>query len=179
MELQHSNSPTWKMRHAVEKLINTGIANMRERDLLQGRLKATAERREDFIAEASGLHSKPRHRRAIPEEGLMFRNKADLQQYFDEWEAKSKVAQSVKLGKLMEKAENLIIRVEVIKTKKEKCRIMENEGKKLPTTWKSVARLEEEEQKESNRLQRLRDDVLALERELEEESDSAFESDLA
>jgi len=72
----------------------------------------------------------------------MFRNKADLQQYFDEREAKSKVAQSIKLEKLKKEAEKLSIRVEDIKTKEKKYRGMENDGEKLPTTWESEARLE-------------------------------------
>jgi predicted GNAT family N-acyltransferase len=39
------------------------------------------------------------------------------------------------------------------------------EGKKLPATWKSVARLEEEEIKELDRLEKLRKEIAVLEDE--------------
>jgi len=56
--------------------------------------------------------------------------------------------------------------------RKEKYKAMENEGKKLPATWKSFARLEEEEKKEAARLQKLLTDVCVLEEELADVPDN-------
>ena len=51
--------------------------------------------------------------------------------------------------------------------KKEKYQVKEKEGKKLPATWRSIPRLEEEEQKEVDRLRRIREDIVGLEQALE------------
>jgi hypothetical protein len=88
MDLQDSNSPrTWRIRHAVKKLSNTGIAAMHERDYLQERLQIATKRQREKSEQ------KPRRRRRIPEDGLIFKNKEDLHRYFDNLEAKSKSAQ--------------------------------------------------------------------------------------
>ena len=77
-----------------------------------------------------------------------------------------------KLQKLKERADKLDIRVRELVAKKEKYQAIEKEGKRLPATWKSIARLEEEEQKEVDRLQRIREDIIGLEQALEESSES-------
>jgi len=164
LDLQHSNSPkTWRIRHAVEKITNSSISTMHERDYLQERLRVATEHRKP-------PEVKPRRRRRIPEEGLIFRNKAEIQQHFDGLQAKSKEVQSSKLQKLKEKAEKLDVRIRELYVKKEKHRALEKE-RKLPTTWRSVARLEEDEQKEVDRLQKIREDIHDLEQELEEGSE--------
>ena len=53
---------------------------------------------------------------------------------------------SEKLDKLREKAKRLGVRMAELGARKEKYKAMENEGKMLPATWKSFARLEGEEQ---------------------------------
>jgi hypothetical protein len=162
LDLQSNTPRSWKLRHAFEKITNTGISAMHERDYLQERLQAATKRRE-----AVDPQPKPRKRRRIPEEGLILKNKEELRRYFDDLEAKSNEVRSSKLQKLREKVEKLDVRVRDLMAKKEKYCILEREGK-LPATWKSVARLEEEEQKEIERLNRMKEDVLVLEQELEE-----------
>ena len=175
MDLQHSNSPrTWRIRHAVEKLSNTGIAAIHERDYLQERLQIAAERRRENCEQPE----KPRRRRRIPEEGLILKSKEEIQQYFDELEAKSRSTQLNKLQKLKERADKLDIRVRELVAKKERYQAIEKEGKKLPATWKSITRLEEEEQKEVDRLQRIREDIMALEQALEESGSESEENEL-
>lgn len=76
---------------------------------------------------------------------------------------------------LQKRAEKLHVRERDLRAKKEKYRNWEREGKKLPATWKSVSRLEEEEQKEVERLQRLREDiVVALEGEVGDSSNDSL-----
>jgi len=75
-------------------------------------------------------------------EGLILKSKEEIQQYFDEWAAKSRSTQLNKLQKLKERADKLDIRVRELVAKKEKYQAIEEEGKKLPATWKSIARSE-------------------------------------
>ena len=173
LDLQGNTPRTWKLRHAFEKIANTGISAMHERDTLQERLQTATERARLFTT-GSGQQPKTRKRRRIPEEGLIFRNKEELRQHFDEVEAKSREAQASKLQNLQKRAEKLHVRVRDLRAKKEKYRNWEREGKKLPATWKSVSRLEEEEQKEVERLQRLREDIVALEGEVGDSSNDSL-----
>src|SRR5258705_13776218 len=126
---------------------------MHERDNLKERLlQTTIERREN-------RELKPRRRRRIPEDGLILKNKEEIQQYFDNLEAETKSSQFNKLQKLREKAAKLDVRVQGLVAKKKKYRAVEDEGRKLPTTWKSVARLEEEENKELDRLKKMKENI--------------------
>jgi len=61
--------------------------------------------------------------------------------------------------------------------KKEKYQAIEKEGEKLLANWKSIARLEEEEQKEVDCLQRIREDM-GLEQALEESGSESEENEL-
>jgi hypothetical protein len=115
LDLQSNTPRSWKLRHAFEKITNTGISAMHERDYLQERLQAATKRRE-----AVDSQPKPRKRRRIPEEGLILKNKEELRRYFDDLEAKSNEVRSSKLQKLGEKVEKLDVRVPDLMAKKEK-----------------------------------------------------------
>jgi len=54
---------------------------------------------------------------------------------------------------------------------------MEQEGKKLLATWKSVARLEEEVKNELDRFQKLKEEIELLEAECAEHGESGSDSD--
>jgi hypothetical protein len=97
LDLQSNTPRSWKLRHAFEKITNTGISAIHERDYLQERLQAATKRRE-----AVDSQPKPRKRRRIPEEGLILKNKEELHRYFDDLEAKSNEVRSSKLQKLRE-----------------------------------------------------------------------------
>jgi Skp family chaperone for outer membrane proteins len=58
---------------------------------------------------------------------------------------------------------------------KKKYHAVEDEGRKLPASWKSVARLEEEEKKELDRLKKMKEDIEQLESELVQEEGSGSE----
>ena len=81
------------------------------------------------------------------------KSEEEIQQYF-------RSTQLNKPQKLKERADKLDIRVRELVTKKEKYQAIEKEGKKLLETWKSIARLEEEEQKEVDRLQKIKEDIM-------------------
>jgi len=170
LDLQNSNTPrTWRIRCAVDKLSNTSIAALHERDHLQEQLlQTTTERREN-------QQIKPRRKRWIPEEGLILKSKEDIKQYFDNLEAESKSTQFNKLQKLREKVAKLEVRMQELIAKKEKYRAVENQGRKLPASWKSVVRLEEEENKELDRLKKMKEDIEKLESELVQEEGSHSE----
>ena len=67
------------------------------------------------------------------------------------------------------------VRVQELVAKKKKYRAVEDEGRKLPTLWKSVARLEEEENEEVDRLKKMKEDIEKLESELIQEEGSGSE----
>ena len=83
-----------------------------------------------------------------------------------------------KLQKLKERADKLDIRVWELVAKKEKYQSIEKEGKKPPATWKSIARLEEDEQKGVDRLQKIREDIMGREQALEESGSESEENEL-
>ena len=70
------------------------------------------------------------------------KSKEEIQQHFGGWEAKSRSPQLNNLQKLTERADKLDIWVRELVAKKEKYQAIEEEGKKLPATWKSIARSE-------------------------------------
>ena len=74
-------------------------------------------------------------------------------------------------GQAERESKKLGVRVAEFGARKEKYKAMENEGKKLPATWK-FAQLEEEEKKEAARLPKLPTDVCVLEEELADVSDN-------
>lgn len=69
------------------------------------------------------------------------------------------------------------LRMQELTAKKKKYQTMEQESKKLPVTWKSVARLEEEEKKGLDRIQKLREEIELLEAECAELGKSGSDND--
>jgi len=169
LDLQSSDSPrTRGLRHAIDKLSKASMAALRKRDQLRERLlQETTESREIRAP-------KPGRKRRIPADGPVIKNK-EIQQHFDGLEAGPGSAQFDKLQKLKDKAAKLDVRVQELVAKKRKYSAVEDEGRKLPATWKSVARLEEEESKEQDRLKKMREDIKKLESELVQEDESGSE----
>ena len=95
---------------------NYPIAAIHERDYLQERLQIAAERHRE------NCERKRRRRRRIPEEGLILNSKEEIQQYFDEREAKSKSTQLNKLQKPMGRADKLDIRLRELVAKRRNIR---------------------------------------------------------
>jgi len=153
-----------KIRHILNKVENTGIFSLRQRDYLQERLA-----RHDTAPNIL-LKRRPR-RQFIPEEGTVLANVKDISKILDKGREEKRSLRSGKLDKLREKAEKLAVRVAELGARKEKYKAMESEGKKLPATWKSFARLEEEK-KEAARLKKRLTDVCVLEEELADVSDN-------
>ena len=171
LDLQGSNSPrTWRIKHVIEKVKNTGVTFGHERDFVQERLGAATQRHDNREA-------KPKRRRRIPEEGVVLKDKKSLNEHINKAEAGSRCAQLGKLQRWKEKAAKLDLRVQELTTKKEKYRTMGQEGKKLPASWKSVARLEEEEKKELARFQKLKGEIELLETECAELGESGSDTD--
>jgi hypothetical protein len=165
-EFEQSNSPrSMKLRHVLDKVENAGIFGLHQSDYLQERLA-----RHDNAPNVP-LKRQPR-RRLIPEEGAVLANVKDIGKLLHKGREEKRGVRSEKLDKLREKAEKLGVRVAELGGRKEKYKAMENEGKKLPATWKSFARLEEEEKKEATRLQKLLTDICVLEEELADVSDN-------
>jgi len=100
-----------------------------------------------------------------------------LNKHIKKVEAGSRLAQLGKLQRWKEKAAKLDLRVQELAAKKEKYRTMEQEGKKLPATWKSVARLEEEVKNELDQFQKLKEEIELLEAECAELGESGSDSD--
>jgi hypothetical protein len=109
--------------------------------------------------------TKPKRRRRIPEGGVALNGYTDLSKWKSNTNTSEQSAQLNKLERWREKAIKMDLQVQKLIAKKEKYRTMEEEGKKLPATWKSVARLEEEVIKELDRLEKLRKEIEVLEGE--------------
>jgi len=158
------------MKHVIEKFKNTGVTFGHEWDLIQERLGATTQRQ-------NNREAKPKRQWRIPEEGVIFKDKKSLNKHINKVEAGSRLAQLGKLQRWKEKAAKLDLRVQELAAKKEKYRTMEQEGKKLPATWKSVARLQEEVKNELDRFQKLKEEIELLEAECAELGESGSDSD--
>ena len=74
-------------------------------------------------------------------------------------------AQLAKLARLKEIADKVDLRAQELTAKRQRYLAMENDGKRLPATWKTVARLQEEE-RERDHLQKMREDICCLEQAL-------------
>jgi len=158
------------MKHVIEKFKNTGVTFGHEWDLIQERLEAITQQQ-------NNREAKPKRRRRIPEEGVIFKDKKSLNKHINKVEAGSQLAQLGKLQRWKEKAAKLDLRVQELAAKKEKYWTMEQEGKKLPATWKSVARLEEEVKNELDQFQKLKEEIELLEAECAELGESGSDSD--
>jgi len=171
LDLQGSNLPgTWRMKHVIEKFKNTGVTFGHKWDLIQERLGATSQWQ-------NNREAKPKRQWRIPEEGVIFKDKKSLNKHINKVEAGSRLAQLGKLQRWKEKAAKLDLPVQELAAKKEKYRTMKQEGKKLPATWKSVARLEEQVKNELDWFQKLKEEIELLEAECAELGESGSDSD--
>jgi len=98
---------------------------------------------------------KPLKRRRIPDKGLAFILLADIDDYETSTRCKSQDTQLARHARLKQKADKLDLRIQELTAKRDRYLAMEKNGKRLPATWKSVARLQEEEEKERDCLQKV------------------------
>lgn len=138
-EFSNSNSPrSWCARHIIEKISNAGMSALHERDYLQSRLEVVAQQQQNR-EQSTGR----RRRHLIPDEGLVFHSRQDIQTYFEEREIVMREKWQAKIIRARERAAKVQIRIEDLAKKKKKHGDLQERGK-LPLGWRSAVRLGED-----------------------------------
>ena len=172
LDLQGNSLRSSRLKYAFDKISNAHISKLHHCGDLEERLETETKRK------AASRQQKPLKRRRIPDEGRAFTSVADIDDYEASLRRKSQDTQLARLARLKEKADKLDPRVQELTAKRERYLAMEKNGKRLPATWKSVARLQEEEEKVRDCLQKMQEDICFLEQTLKGLSGSESENDL-